>query len=116
MENLQPKELRIGNYLQDRKGKIAIVEELSKDKIKAYSGMVTDLPLKPIPLTEEWLDKLGAKLFPDGESLELSNRLIGYADCRNTYYDKATGIDLEYVHQLQNLYFALTGEELTINK
>jgi hypothetical protein len=25
-------------------------------------------------------------------------------------------VDISYVHQLQNIYFVLTGEELTLNK
>jgi len=28
----------------------------------------------------------------------------------------STAVNIKYVHQLQNLYFALTGEELTLNK
>jgi hypothetical protein len=45
--------------------------------------------LKPIPLTEEWLDNFG--------------------------FEKVKyGYKFPNVHQLQNLYHALTGQELTI--
>ena len=30
----------------------------------------------------------------------------------NAFFDYGTGVKLQYVHELQNLYFALYGEEL----
>ena len=81
---------------------------------------------KPIPLTEEWLLKLGFKqcgyemLSWKHETLLPSFNLdgINWADFDEPDYqflnykvaDEILRID--YVHQLQNLYFALTGEEL----
>jgi hypothetical protein len=32
-----------------------------------------------------------------------------------TFYFEGNRIKIQYVHQLQNLYFALTGEELILN-
>jgi hypothetical protein len=81
--------------------------------------------LDPIPLNEEWLLKMG---------FEKSNTFspISYKKRRHKaafwirkwktedyfrfdrYYSNAPIV--KYVHQLQNLYFALTGEELTINE
>jgi len=83
---------------------------------------------KPIPLTEEWLLKLGFVKTQDlGKNnvlqLEISQRLIiSFADydCNNLNlwqdgkrFSFKHGL-IQYVHQLQNLYFALTGEELLI--
>lgn len=122
-------ELRIGNYLQDAKGKLAPVEGLSKNKIKAYSGMVTEMPLKPIPLTEEWLLKFG--FYTDNEgwyySLDFDKNQDTFKICPLYSNGIPSGMfsvlncmacvkKIQFVHQLQNLYFALTGEELTINK
>lgn len=62
-----------------------------------------------IPLTEEWLIKFGFERWNDvynfyhklnGVEIENGNIYVGH------------GNEIKYVHQLQNLYFALTGEEL----
>lgn len=59
--------------------------------------------LEAIPLTEEWLS-------PKADFLDLGLVPSGY------FYNYGDGrwIDINYVHQYQNLYFALTGEELTL--
>ena len=84
---------------------------------------------KPIPLTEEWLLKFGFVNIDKG-----NNDFITYTDSEHNYYlqndvRKKDGkylildnsfddlrafsmIDIEYVHQLQNIYYCLTGEEL----
>lgn len=81
---------------------------------------VTLTQIYPIPLTKEWLDKFGFKdsriLLPDDGELEI--RLLGHtfhiwpSDGQTETYNYRNHVN--YVHQLQNLYFALTGEELTI--
>lgn len=53
-----------------------------------------------IILTEDWLRKLGFE-FNDGTFHFVCNS--GDTDCK-----------LQYVHQLQNLYICITGNELTI--
>ena len=90
---------------------------------------------KPIPLTPEILEKAGFKDDGSGSGWYMLNY---FTDCEltaevmclqvntisfrcaisDTDYDSApsmTAIRMNYVHQLQNLYFALTGEELNIN-
>ncbi|AQX09837.1 hypothetical protein [Elizabethkingia ursingii] len=140
---MKAKELRIGNYLHDRNGNLCKVIELREDGIYApvIRGAITGLPNKPIELTEEWLLKLGGEKLPHftvsnsiiiktKRNQELSfgcigtpnlmvflqeidpdngNKITDLIPIHNWDYDK----DM-YVHQLQNLFFALTGEELTI--
>lgn len=67
--------------------------------------------IEPIPLTEEWLLKFGAEKFGNGD-LIVNGHLIGWMDCRKVFVHRATSVELKYVHIWQNLYFALTGEEL----
>ena len=78
--------------------------------------------IKPIPLTEKWLLKFGWGKSDDHELGDNSNENFGF------YYDyhfnvfrlecdtELNGCDfnlpIKYVHQLQNLYFALTNEEI----
>jgi hypothetical protein len=80
--------------------------------------------LEPIPLTEEWLRKFGFKNHIINEHTIYQNQwkkrflTILWQKCGN-YYNYSTGKfiigSISFVHQLQNLYFALTGEELTID-
>lgn len=74
--------------------------------------------LHPIPLTEEWLVKFGADVykFDNGQpnQYRINDRLYVIRD--GVITDYGTSVKLPYVHTLQNLYFALTGEELTIKE
>jgi hypothetical protein len=73
--------------------------------------------LKPITLTEEWLLKFGLEyLSPFGYKIKRGS-FIKHDLETNGYYFRWNGQTISlmyYVHELQNLYFALTGEELTI--
>lgn len=76
--------------------------------------------IKPIPLTSEWLERFGFKngkiLLPERSSLD-SYLIVNDGRiqiCKNGYY--AYDPETKYVHQLQNLYFALTGSELTLKE
>jgi hypothetical protein len=72
----------------------------------------------PIPLTEEWLLKFGftkvSTNYECGFLLLWGNLKTGTVDFVLTepHSNKRHITALRYVHQLQNLYFALTGEEL----
>jgi len=84
------------------------------------SGVKSSEPYQPIQLTEEWLLKFGFELLcrksPDGYKDTIFSMQKPYWTLMQL--DKGWGVQfwqgnkLEYVHQLQNLYFALTGEEL----
>lgn len=84
---------------------------------------------RPIPLTEEWLLKFGFEIIDEVINKCYRKQLFkgdGYMDYlsiidRGVYifmltsnYGKESVLanPPKYVHQLQNLYFALTGEEL----
>ena len=107
-------ELRIGNWvLEDDTQQVGqvdlvIIEIIERELNHTY---------KPIPLTEEWLERMGFEK-DDGiwehKELMWSCEISGDDDSFNF---KRLGLDLPCigifsVHQLQNLYFALTGEEL----
>ena len=80
--------------------------------------------LQPIPLTEEWLINFGF-VKSQRECNQVNNdsyvknnlHLIWYNSENENFmqfFVNNKGINVECVHQLQNLYFALTGEELKI--
>lgn len=67
--------------------------------------------IEPIPLTEELLLKMGYDLITESH-YALSGHLIW--KCNDLFMCDKNGIILKHVHQLQNLYFAITNNELTI--
>ena len=90
-----------------------------------YPTAIVDLDrFSGIPSTEEWLIKLGFEKIIDNEftlryELKKDPRFDYFFPKHNlkTFglrFQGSTFFDVvKYVHQLQNLYFALTGKELT---
>ena len=119
---MKASELRIGNWVNDP------IHNKCNFQIEMFLGIDYFQPLtidpdeeltlkisecEPIPLTEEWLLKFG---FENGNYFILNDVII-YKDYNDKYrYEYNYGqLWVKHVHQLQNLYFALTGEELTLN-
>ncbi len=112
-------ELRIGNLVHAYKTIWSIDATDFSDgggedsKISTYN---------PIPLTEEWLLKFGYLQHPstyeEAHTIDYTNGLsyIDMADQNITFrgIGKVDFNRIKYVHSFQNLYFALTGQELTI--
>lgn len=135
-------ELRVGNWVLLNRG-TDDQTEVTIDIITIYEDENAILLKKcePIPLTEEWLIRFGFKREdkapPTKEHSQYFSKWVmdykysfAYAPFRedwgfyHSYTDAPKDEDndkfdfiscgLKYVHQLQNLYFALTGAELTI--
>lgn len=97
------------------------------DVKRSFFDQYSDDEIEPIPLTEEWLERFG---FRKGHLFDT----VLYLSSTNWHISSHNGIyqlnykespsepwipvckDMKYVHQLQNLYFALTGEELTLKE
>ena len=119
-------ELRIGNYIFDALDGLCIVRGLTRRGIwiRGGSGPATEDAFKPIKLNQEWIEKFGFK-YHDGFRDSFYNEAIEiYGDPFEKGYQVEAmfgnhwppelnrKLVIEYVHQLQNLYFALTGTEL----
>jgi len=121
---MKASELRQNNWIRNRKLKKD--EQVFMLGSWVGNGKINDSDSHgfiPIALNEEWLLKFG--FVSDGEKiasfdLELEEYstlsvdingvwMVGYS-----YEWGGTTKSIKYVHQLQNLYFALTGSELTI--
>lgn len=119
------KELRIGNFVQaDDYYPYADIDGVYTDYVGIGVVLYDYDAVSPIKLTKEWLVNFGFEYFekivtngwgdlsyyflemPDGAKLEI------FTDFSCNHYHGA-GV-IEYVHQLQNLYFALTGDELKL--
>tara|TARA_B100002049_G_C15736186_1_gene232538 strand:+ start:74 stop:493 length:420 start_codon:yes stop_codon:yes gene_type:complete len=139
---MKAQELRIGNYVGINKTALHFdgcnsenayfeIEELKKDVVQFKGFHVGEYykDLKPIQLTEEWLLKLGfEKIKYYKFSLDEGYIIIEVEDenwedlCLDVFIQTADMIKpfyityLEHVHHLQNLYHALTGQELEFRK
>lgn len=116
---MEAKDLRIGNWF------LADTEENNFKQINANEILdFNDDPLddyyKPIPITEEWLLKFGfdGKDYFTDLHLKSNNYEFHYGNNELAIVQFEFGygmfVKIKYVHQLQNIYFALTGEELTL--
>ena len=113
---MKANELRIGNYINWQAEPVQIKDFTSFINIVTEMSKTYSL-VRPIPLTEEWLIKLGYRKSTDERYYKEDSHYYPIYN-RGIFY-LFVGLPLEtkeckYVHQLQNLYFALTGEELTI--
>jgi hypothetical protein len=123
---MKASELRIGNSIMQDDDLVFVtwwrLELMENNKIE----------YKPIPLTEEWLLKLGFSMDDEYLSMWINDYkycfkyrdwaknwafYIEYTDSphpKDENQKYPVSFDIRYVNQLQNLYFALTGEELEI--
>ena len=112
---MKANELRIGNWIYSK--------TYSKEiQMKSFFGLCNveaspDL-FKPIPLTEEWLLKFGferMKFFGTNINYLLKEPICISTSDMVVEWNKPNFIikQIKYIHEIQNLYFALTGKELT---
>ena len=129
---MKAKQFRIGNYYNHN----GEVKEITVNTLSNLFESEDRAWFEPIPLSEEWLLKFGFKCVhiknihytvndPNGVAElhkisifpTVNNQWhIAFSDELNGYKDYIPTTKISHVHQLQNLYFALTGEELTIKK
>jgi hypothetical protein len=126
---LSAKELRIGNLLQGEPLRL-VNQGIYSDGVFAITGFgISELEIghlwkaDPIPLTEEWLVRFGFKKVQEGVIY-----ILWENDGLAFYWDKVSHgissiyncghhhIRIDTVHQLQNLFWCLCGEELEIKE
>lgn len=121
-------ELRIGNW----------VNSYGQDHTIGTYSLSYNETLDPIPITEDWLIRLDFEeydaLFRDDQAYPVwhdssksfiitgfdldtdapfYNLVVTNDDMTNSH---CIGTEISYIHQLQNLYFALTGKELELKQ
>ena len=111
---MKANELRVGNYFQWIK--IASMG-IGKDVITKDNHYTYEDFKEPIPLTEEWLVRFGWVKSKEQNYFWEDNNFTILFDDSGFYIESFIGkLRIKYVHSLQNLYHALTGEDLTITK
>jgi len=116
---IQANELRIGNYVDFKGLWIGQINGIHKGGpgIMDNNGIFSWEGFRPIPITEEWLLKFGFIETSTQEHRFELNPFVVYlwltgviVEIGKEFYET----DNKYVHQLQNIVFALTGKELEI--
>jgi hypothetical protein len=118
---MNTKELRIGNLVNyAEEGTIFTVMLIDHNGIGVQnqneSTWIEIDQFEGIPLTEEWLLKFGFEKQGMSYVKEVKNQtfeISKWSDGR-FFYGCYLNLRNRYIHQLQNLYFALTSEELII--
>lgn len=113
---IKANEVRIGNLVN----KCHVDYGWATTKIEIYdieNMLETDglSSYEPIPLTEEWLVKFRFEDLIKGTYI-CKHQVVLKKESDGYSYEKFSHqkIIIKSVHQIQNLYFALTGEELVI--
>lgn len=125
---MKAQDLRVGNFISDSglKSTVLSIDELGCTTVNNgdYSSEVYKPfnEYKPIRLTKEWLLKFG---FIDttggwggssGIDYHYANgnfKIQTYDSDNNWHLKNNYDAKFNYVHQLQNIYYSLTGKELT---
>lgn len=118
MSKLKVQDLRIGNFvygLNEFQGTALPICSLhsdntlrlsvGKDSIGCFSANV----IEPIEIDFDWLEKFQFKYNEETECYHYYNLIINKLF---VMMDIDIHVHIKYVHQLQNLYFTLTGYEL----
>lgn len=143
---LKPQELRIGNLIMDEDGKICPIVSVDSEREfyqqsvdKKFIGTVSLYygdwkgssgrwieKCKPIPITEEYLIRLGFQRKSRGKDFVWIHDYYMFNNVKSGWYFvfKFDGLisfcfgklfvkEFRFVHQLQNFYFEITGDEKT---
>lgn len=113
---MEANELRIGNFTYHSELGIVEVIAVGKDYIHCLFNGETFYEsigrFSPVPLVEEWLLKFGFKL-ENNTYWNENVSILGLENDRYIHFDGGR-VFIRSIHQLQNLFFALKGEELTL--
>lgn len=124
---MNTRELKIGNYVtiaHESNSPIGVVKNVMEDeawiKHSNKNHMVTDSLILPIRVTEQWLLNFGfektIEKHYDGCFWDFGDE-FGLTQSKNGLYWFYFGdVPVQYVHQLQNLFFAMCGKELELKK
>lgn len=132
-KQLQPQELRIGNLINNGAYDTdeAVLSIEIEDDGSAFVNSESIEMWQPIPITEEWLLRLGFEKLGQCYRMKVTHFLqltyLPYTILSEN--PKGRDLNLEtikpghteptgkkYIHQLQNLYYSLTDKELEIKK
>jgi len=120
---MEAKNFRIGNFITNHEVNEGFfkVEEVKKNEQGNYAvyyrrGSCMSIEPDIIEINEKWLCNLGfVKKSNDVYYLYACSFEFEWIVGEGIYID-GFSVDIEYVHELQNLFFAVTGEELELKQ
>ena len=112
---IRARELRIGNLFIAHDGKV-FKWDISLFGLLDQGVGLDKIIKEPIGLTDEFLVEFGFEAFPWGWIKKSSNDFGVRINLRSYNYEVSgnSPVKIQFVHQLQNLFFVLTGEELIV--
>jgi hypothetical protein len=132
---IKSSELRIGNIVWESSSftpgpddfeeiVVGAINDIDKVVLDDQNNIYSYDYLYTIPLTPEWLERCGFEKVTfegvsamnggrgwDREGVELANEFMS-GEWKIVYNTRKDSIEIEHLHQLQNLYFAVTGEDI----
>jgi hypothetical protein len=111
---MEVSELRVGIFVLSKRGEVFF---LTQGRLAHYLANPHLLErLSPIPITEEWLKRMG--FVKDDVVYVLSKRETLIYDPEDSMVAIGNWFERSFfnVHEIQNLYHAITGKELEILK
>jgi hypothetical protein len=113
---IKANEIRVGNWVKAVRSDCWY--QVNKQNFSAY---VDNIHTEPIPITNEILEKCGFDYVDHYSCIidiwefkkAVGGGAIFHYNSENS--PRSRQVTLRYLHQLQNLYFALTGKELPIS-
>lgn len=127
---MNPNELRIGNLVfyselpgnfeKARVGDVNLID-IHNTAIGVAEGWLGYANVAPIPLTEEWLERMGFDILDEEGYRRQCHRGLVKVKFSEIGLPLVSVYDVVFthifnLHQLQNFYFATTGMELTIKQ
>jgi hypothetical protein len=118
---IKENEIRIGNWVIDNTREKSRYIKLDSNEVYELIGTGNWDYIEPIPITPSILEKAGFELELKFESGDywFHEKMRTFAASRMYIYLPYSLFDsmapCKYVHQLQNLYWVLVGEELEIS-
>lgn len=98
---MKANEFRIGNRVYNKHNEVHEIGYNCFQKFRTPSMSGNPSGFNPILLTEEWFLRFGIKQLGMNKFEHIDSGII--LEC---------AYDCKYVHQIQNLYFAIIGEEI----
>jgi len=117
MKYLNAIEIRVGNNVSFNNDDI----KLDGSLFAMYLQNELDKPFYPIKLSDKWLTDFGFTK-TEWDNNNSFRKMVGNNDYTIVFYSNCVceigdiiTKEIEFVHQLQNLYYALTGVELSVS-
>ncbi|MBC8054910.1 MAG: hypothetical protein H7Y13_17765 [Sphingobacteriaceae bacterium] len=127
---MEIQELKLGNLIKisprENEEGVLFLTDIQQSSIigemvtprQGYHFRIKFDEILPLELSEEWLTKLGFAKAPDNDEIWVDSKnfiLFKFSAFESGFMEESRlAVVIDSMHQLQNMYFTLTGEKLTL--